>query len=83
VALAAVKGGKTLADLAQQYHMHPNLINQWRGRSLEGAANVFGAEPAAGAAGPGSGAEGYRISGGSAALFGWLNAAPAAITSPP
>ena len=28
VALAAVKGEKTLAELAQQYDVHPNLINQ-------------------------------------------------------
>ena len=27
VALAAVKGEKTLAELAQQYDVHPNLIN--------------------------------------------------------
>ena len=47
VALAAVKGEKTLAELAQQYDVHPNLINQWRARLLEGAADVFGAEPAA------------------------------------
>jgi transposase len=47
VALAAVKGEKTLAELAQQYDVHPNLINQWRSRLLEGAADVFGAEPAA------------------------------------
>ncbi|WP_242098411.1 IS3 family transposase [Sphingomonas sp. CROZ-RG-20F-R02-07] len=46
VALAAVKGEKTLAELAQQYDVHPNLINQWRARLLEGAADVFGAEPA-------------------------------------
>ena len=46
VALAAVKGEKTLAELAQQYDVHPNLINQWRSRLLEGAADVFGAEPA-------------------------------------
>jgi len=26
--------------------VHPNLINQWRARLLEGAADVFGAEPA-------------------------------------
>ncbi|KQM36413.1 transposase [Sphingomonas sp. Leaf10] len=45
VALAAVKGEKTLAELAQQYDVHPNLINQWRERLLEGAADVFGAEP--------------------------------------
>ena len=47
VALAAVKGEKTLAELVQQYDVHPNLINQWRARLLEGAADVFGAEPAA------------------------------------
>lgn len=47
VALAAVKGEKTLAELAQQFDVHPNLINQWRSRLLEGAADVFGAEPAA------------------------------------
>jgi len=46
VALAAVKGEKTLAELAQQYDVHPNLISQWRARLLEGAADVFGAEPA-------------------------------------
>lgn len=34
VALAAVKGEKTLAELAQQYDVHPNLINQWRSRLL-------------------------------------------------
>ena len=47
VALAAVRGEKTLAELAQQYGVHLNLINQWRARLLEGAADVFGAEPAA------------------------------------
>lgn len=47
VALAAVRGEKTLAELAQQYDVHPNLINQWRSRLLEGAADVFGAEQTA------------------------------------
>ena len=45
VALAAVKGEKTLAELAQQFDVHPNLITQWRARLLESAADVFGAEP--------------------------------------
>lgn len=44
-ALAAVKGEKTLAELAQRHDVHPNLIDRWRSRLLEGAADVFGAEP--------------------------------------
>ena len=51
VALAAVKGEKTLAALAQQFDVHPNQITTWRGQLLEGAAGVFGIdghnEPAA------------------------------------
>jgi transposase len=42
VALAAVKGDKTLAELAQLFDVHPNQITQWKGQLLEGAANVFG-----------------------------------------
>jgi transposase-like protein len=37
-ALAAVKGEKTLAELAQQFDVHPNQITTWRGQLLEGAA---------------------------------------------
>ena len=43
VALAAMKGEKTLAELAQQYDVHPNQITTWRTQLLEGAAGVFGA----------------------------------------
>jgi transposase len=44
VALAAVKGDKTLAELAQQFDVHPNQIATWRSQLLEGASGVFGQE---------------------------------------
>jgi transposase len=44
VALAAIKGERTLAELAQQFDVHPNQIKQWRAQLLEGASGVFGAD---------------------------------------
>ena len=47
VALAALKGEKTLADLAQMYDVHPNQITTWKAQLAEGAAGLFGGAPAA------------------------------------
>jgi transposase len=41
VALAALRGDKTLAELAQQYDIHPNQIVQWKTQLQERATDLF------------------------------------------
>lgn len=41
-AVAAIKGEKTLIELAQAFDVHPNQIKQWRDQLLDGATGVFG-----------------------------------------
>src|SRR3712207_2323529 len=52
VALAAVKGEKTLTELAQQFDIHPNQITPWKAQLLDGAAGVFGSESRSASNGP-------------------------------
>ena len=42
VALVAVRGEKTLAELASQFDVHPNQITQWKTQLLDRASEVFG-----------------------------------------
>jgi transposase-like protein len=42
VALAAVRGEKTMSELAEQFDVHANQISTWRDQLLNGAADVFG-----------------------------------------
>ena len=50
VALAAIKGDRTLVELAEQFDVHPNQITAWKAQLEDGAADVFG--PGNGAAQP-------------------------------
>ena len=43
VTLAAVKGERTLAELAEQCDVHPNQIQDWKKQLVAKAENVFGA----------------------------------------
>ena len=42
VALAAIKGDRTLAQLAEHFDVHPNQITTWKAQLEGGASDVFG-----------------------------------------
>lgn len=41
VAMAALRGDKTLAEIAQQYDVHPNQIQDWKKRLTKEAEHAF------------------------------------------
>jgi transposase len=45
VAMAAIKGDRTLSELAQAFDVHANQITQWKTELVEGAAGLFGSGP--------------------------------------
>jgi transposase-like protein len=52
VALAALQGDRTLAELAQQYDVHPNQITHWKTQLQERAGDLFTTAGDRQAAGP-------------------------------
>ena len=50
VALEAIQGHRTVAELGKRHELHPNLIAQWKRQAIEKLAKVFddkAVEPAA------------------------------------
>ncbi|MCH2078892.1 MAG: IS3 family transposase [Rhodobacteraceae bacterium] len=47
VALAALRGDKTMSELATQFDVHPNQIKQWKDQLLDGVTDVFDDKPKA------------------------------------
>lgn len=41
VALEAIRGEKTLQEIAAAYAVHPNLVSQWKKQLLESAGKLF------------------------------------------
>jgi transposase len=48
VALEALKGEKTVAEIAKQYDVHPHQVTAWKNELLQRAGDVFGASAAEG-----------------------------------
>jgi transposase len=41
VALEALKGEQTIAELAARFSIHPNQVSDWKKQALEGMADIF------------------------------------------
>ncbi len=41
VALEAIKGEKTVAEIASEYKIHPNMVTQWKKKALGNMSEVF------------------------------------------
>lgn len=46
VALEAVKGLKTISQIASDYNLHPNLVSSWKKQLLEGGSSLFSSDAA-------------------------------------
>ena len=47
IALEAIRGEKTIAQIATHHEVHPNQVSSWKNQVLENLSGVFGGEAAA------------------------------------
>jgi transposase len=45
VAIEAIKGEKTLGEIAAEFKVHPNQVSAWKKLLLDGSSDVFGDRP--------------------------------------
>jgi transposase-like protein len=80
VALAAVRGDRTVNEVAAQFEVHPTLIHDWKKRLLAGAATIFeGAAKAQAADGEAKQAELYEQIGRLKVELDWIKKKAAAL----
>lgn len=41
VALEAIRGERTISELAMKHQLHPNQITQWKRQAIDGLAKAF------------------------------------------
>ncbi len=41
IAVEAVKGQRTIQEIASHYEVHPNMVTKWKKQVLEGASEIF------------------------------------------
>lgn len=41
VALEAIKGEKTIAEIASQYEVHPNAVSKWKKQAMQSLPDIF------------------------------------------
>jgi len=41
IALEAIRGEKTIAEIASEYKVHPNQVGQWKKKALAGLPEIF------------------------------------------
>jgi transposase-like protein len=41
VALEALRGDRTIQEIAARHQVHPNQVSQWKSQAVEGMADVF------------------------------------------
>ncbi len=41
IAVEAVKGQRTIQEIASHYEVHPNMVTKWKKQLLDGASEIF------------------------------------------